>query len=87
MVNCEGYKILKAWQDDVSQQLKESALTLDDIYMEVTMGTNKHVKKVSIKDQIHELQGRQNQMINERKFLRDAAAKFGKISGEKENQS
>ncbi len=59
--------------------MKDSALCLTDLYVKVKSGDQEHVNKVSVKEQLCELQGRQNQMILEVAFVRNATNRHKEI--------
>jgi len=56
---------------ETSQQLKETALGLADRHLSVQVENQVHVITETIKEQLKELQGRQNQMAVELKWLKD----------------
>lgn len=78
-----AYKVLAKFQDNKSQSYKDTAIELDDLFVELNFSNQVHIKKVSVKEQLCELQGRQNQMIAERNFINSAVARYNKLKAQK----
>ena len=78
-----AYKVYARFQDNLSQELKETALCLEDQHVTIDIAGQKHVHVVTIKEQLFELKGRQNQMIAERSFFKNAVARYEKLKKQK----
>jgi hypothetical protein len=74
-----AYKVFASFQENKSQELKETALELSDQHVIVTIGDQQHIKVITVKEQLQELQGRQNQMISERSFFKAVANRYEKL--------
>ena len=78
-----AYKLFSRFQEYQSQELKESALCLNDVHVSVKVGEQEHIQVIPVKEQLCELQGRQNQMITERSFINNAVKRLVKIREKK----
>lgn len=78
-----AYKVFSRFQENISQGLKESALELNDQHVLIKFGDQEHTQIVSVKEQLQELRGRQNQMIAERYFLNNVVKRYQKLKAQK----
>jgi hypothetical protein len=74
-----AYKVFATFQENKSQELKDAALMLSDQHVKITIGDQEYIHVVTVKEQLCELQGRQNQMINERSFFKSVANRYEKL--------
>jgi len=69
-------KLLRLFQEETSQRLKETALLLQDEYIEIQRGERSYTHIETVKEQLRELQGRQNMLIAEIRWLKDCSERY-----------
>jgi len=79
-----GMKIVERFWESQLQDIRQASHDVDDIYMEITTSNGqKHVKKLSIREQIRVNQGMSTSIYNSQRFLAQVKTKYAKLERQK----